>query len=432
MTDAISKELLARASERLPGGVNSPVRAFASVGGHPVFVREARGATLVGADGTEYVDYVSSWGPMILGHAHPEVLKAIGEAAAKGTSFGAPTEAEIEMAEDIYGAYPHMEMSRMVSSGTEATMGALRLARGYTGRPVVVKATGGYHGGADYLLVKAGSGLATLGEPDSAGVPAAIASTTAMIPFNDLEAAEALFAKRGGEIAAVIIEPVAGNMGCVPPKEGWLAGLKALCEKAGALLIFDEVMTGFRVAYGGAQERYGVTPHLTCLGKIVGGGMPAGAYGGPREIMQKGAPLGPVYQAGTLSGNPVAVAAGRTTLRLLREAGVYDRLEEIGAAVEAIITEAADEVGVPCVVQRVGAMLTCFFTEAPAVEGWAHADACDRDAFARWHQGLLAHGVHWPPSQFEAGFPGLAHDAAALDRTRAAMKPAFEAVAKGA
>ncbi len=430
MADPVSEQLLRRAERRIPGGVNSPVRAFAAVGGHPVFIEEARGAYVTGADGTVYVDYVGSWGPMIVGHAHPEVVEAIQTAAAKGTSYGAPTEAEILMAEEIQQAYPHMEMSRLVSSGTEATMGALRLARGFTGRDLVVKCDGGYHGGADYLLVKAGSGAATLGEPNSAGVPASVASTTAILPYNDLAAAEALFAARGREIAAFIVEPVAGNMGCVPPKEGWLEGLRALCDAHGALLVFDEVMTGFRVAYGGATERYGVVPDLTCLGKIVGGGLPVGAYGGREEVMRKVAPLGPVYQAGTLSGNPLAVAAGRKTLELLRAEGVYERLEAIAGSVGSMLAEVAAEVGVVCTVQRVGAMLTCFFKEGP-VECWDDADSCDRAAFARWHQGLLAHGVYWPPSPFEAAFPSLAHDDEALHKTRAALKPAFEAAARG-
>lgn len=427
MTDSTSAALFERASKSLPGGVNSPVRAFSSVGGHPVFVREAKGATLTGADGTEYVDYVGSWGPMILGHAHPEVVAAVCAAAQKGTSYGAPTEGEVLMAETMAAAYPNMEMSRMVSSGTEATMGALRLARGYTGRDVIAKCEGAYHGGADYLLVKAGSGAATLGEPDSAGVPASIASTTALLPFNDLEAARALFDARGAELAAIIVEPVAGNMGCVPPAAGWLEGLRALCTEHGTLLIFDEVMTCFRVAYGGAQERYGVRPDLTCLGKIVGGGLPAGAYGGPREIMSKVAPLGPVYQAGTLSGNPLAVAAGLATLAELRKEGVYEKLEAIGAALESMLREAADEVGVPCTIQRVGAMITVFFREG-AVRGWEDAAGCDRDAFARWHAGLLEGGVYWPPSQFEAAFPSLAHDDQALARTRRALVPAFRRV----
>ncbi|MEM9074717.1 MAG: glutamate-1-semialdehyde 2,1-aminomutase [Myxococcota bacterium] len=426
MTDDASKTLFTQAAKRIPGGVNSPVRAFGPVGGDPVFIRSAHGPYLEGADGREYVDYVGSWGPMILGHAEPSVVSAIQEAAAKGSSYGAPTEGEVRMAEEIHAAYPHMEMSRLVSSGTEATMGALRLARGYTGRDVIVKCEGGYHGGADYLLVKAGSGLATLGEPSSAGVPPAIASTTALMPYNDLAAAKELFAARGSEIAAVIIEPVAGNMGCVPPAEGWLAGLKELCTAHGALLIFDEVMTGFRVAYGGATERYGVTPDLTCLGKVVGGGLPVGAYGGPEAIMSRVSPLGPVYQAGTLSGNPLAVAAGRATLAALRQEGTYDRLEAISAELEALIRTAGKEAGASFEVQRVGAMLTCFFRSG-AVSRWEDADGCDREAFARWHGALLKEGVYWPPSQFEAAFPSLAHDAEALARTQKAMGPAFRA-----
>lgn len=426
MADAISEKLYSEACALLPGGVNSPVRAFKSVGGTPIFVKSAKGATLVGADGTKYVDYVGSWGPMILGHAHPEVVAAIAEAAALGTSYGAPTVGEIRMAEDIRDAYPHMEMSRMVSSGTEAIMGALRLARGYTGRDVVVKCIGGYHGGADYLLVKAGSGLATFGEPDSAGIPRTIAATTVSIHMNDLEAAKALFEAQGSEIAAVIVEPVAGNMGLVAPEPGWLEGLKALCEDHGALLIFDEVMCGFRVAYGGATERYGVVPHLTCLGKIVGGGVPAGAYGGPRAMMSRVAPSGPVYQAGTLSGNPLAVAAGRKTLELLRAPGTYEKLEAICAELEAMLVAGAKEAGVTCTVQRVGAMITPFFHGGP-VKSWREADRCDREAFGRWHAALITHGVHWPPSQFEAAFPSLAHDSAALEKTRAALGPAFAA-----
>ncbi len=428
--DEVSAKLFERACKHIPGGVNSPVRAFSSVGGKPIFIRSARGPMMVGADGRGYVDYVGSWGPMVVGHAHPQVVAAITEAAARGTSYGAPTEGEITLAEEIQDAYPHMEMSRLVSSGTEATMGALRVARGATGRDLIVKGEGGYHGGADYLLVKAGSGAATLGTPSSAGVPAAIASTTAVTPFNDLEAAKALFAERGSEIAAFIVEPVAGNMGCVPPAKGWLEGLRALCTEHGALLIFDEVMTGFRVAYGGAQERYGVTPDLTCLGKIVGGGLPVGAYGGPKKIMSHVAPLGPVYQAGTLSGNPLAVAAGRATLALLRTDEAYEKLEAIGARLEAEIVEAAQAAKVTCTVQRVGAMVTCFFREG-AVTRWEDADGCNREAFGAWHGALLENGVYWPPSQFEAAFPSLAHDEESLLMTRKAMKAAFQVVAAG-
>lgn len=431
MTDPVSKELFRRATRHLPGGVNSPVRAFGPVGGDPVFIREAAGAWLVGADGRRYVDYVGSWGPMILGHAHPEVVAAVREAAGRGMSYGAPTEGEIELAELISALVPSIEMVRLTSSGTEAVMGALRVARGFTGRDLVVKCDGGYHGGADYLLVKAGSGAATLGEPDSAGIPSAIARTTTVVPYNDIEAISALFAARGSEIAAVILEPVAGNMGCVPPDPAWLEALRSLTTRHGALLVFDEVMTGFRVALGGAQAKYGIRPDLTCLGKIVGGGLPVGAYGGRRDIMERIAPLGPVYQAGTLSGNPLAVAAGKTTLELLRAEGTYDRLEAISAEVEGILVEAARGAGVPCTVQRVGSMLTPFFREG-AVRNFAEAAQSDRQRFATFHRSLIAEGVHWPPSQFEAGFVSLAHDAECLEVTRSAARKAFEIVGSAA
>ncbi len=426
MSDAISKKIFERAQKVLPGGVNSPVRAFRAVGGDPVFVKEARGPYLVGADGTEYVDYVGSWGPMLFGHAHPDVVRAIADAASRGTSYGAPTEGEVTMAETIAEIVPSMEMSRLCSSGTEAVMGALRVARGFTERDLVVKFIGCYHGGADYLLVKAGSGLATFGVPDSGGVPAAIASTTALLPYNDEPLLRALFAERGAEIAAVIVEPVVGNMGCVPPADGWLEALRAITLEHGALLVFDEVMTGFRVALGGAQARYGVKPDLTCLGKIVGGGLPVGAYGGRRDIMQKVAPLGPVYQAGTLSGNPLAVAAGLATLELCRGAGVYESLEAASSRVEDALVDAARAAGVPLRVQRVGSMLTPFFTDHP-VRSWDDAARSDTARFGRWHAAMLANGVYWPPSQFEAGFVSTAHDDAALERTERAARAAFTA-----
>lgn len=427
MADHQSQALFERARRLMPGGVNSPVRAFGSVGGDPVFVREAKGAWVTGVDGTRYVDYIGSWGPMILGHADPDVIAAIQEAAARGTSYGIPTAAEVDMAELLAEIVPSIEMSRLTSSGTEAVMGAVRVARGFTGRDVIVKCVGGYHGGADYLLVKAGSGMATFGVPDSGGVPEGIAKTTALLRYNDLDAARALFDERGSEIAAIVVEPVAGNMGCVPPEPGWLEGLAEIAHAHGALLIFDEVMTGFRLALGGAQERYGVTPDLTCLAKVAGGGMPLGAYGGRREIMERVAPSGPVYQAGTLSGNPVAVAAGLVTLRKLREPGIYDRLEAIGDRLARMLSESLAEADAPTTVQRVGAMVTPFFHDGP-VRSWDEAAACDTAAFGRWHAALLAAGVYWPPSQYEAGFPSLAHDDAAFAHTEAALAAAAKAV----
>lgn len=425
MTDPNSEALFERAQRVMPGGVNSPVRAFKAVGGHPVFVREARGPYLYGADGAEYVDYVGSWGPMILGHAEPSVVQTIARTAALGTSFGAPTEGEVRMAETLIEAVPSMEMVRLTSSGTEAVMGALRVARGFTGRDLIVKMEGGFHGGADYLLVKAGSGLATLGVPDSAGVPADVARATLTLPYNDLDAARALFAREGARIAALIIEPVAGNMGCVPPAEGYLEGLRAVTQEHGALLVFDEVMTGFRVAYGGAQARFGVKPDLTTLAKVVGGGMPLGVYGGRREIMAKVAPVGPVYQAGTLSGNPVAVQAGLATLAKLRDPAVYEKLEQSGARLERAFVEGARRHGVALTVQRVGSMITPFFIEGP-VRSWSDAARCDTARFGRFHRALLEHGVYWPPSQFEAGFISIAHDEAAFARTEQAVESAFK------
>jgi glutamate-1-semialdehyde 2,1-aminomutase len=427
MSNPRGHELLQRARDVLPGGVNSPVRAFRAVEGDPVFIAQARGAYLTDVDGKRYVDYVGSWGPMIVGHAHEAVISAVQDALGRGSSYGAPTAGEVELAERIREAYPSMQMLRMTSSGTEAVMGALRVARGFTGRDLVVKFEGAYHGGADYLLVKAGSGAATFGEPDSAGVPAAIAGTTLVLPWNDEAAVRELFAARGGEIAALILEPVVGNMGCVPPSPGFLTLLRELTRASGTLLVFDEVMTGFRLAYGGAQARYGIEPDLTTLGKIIGGGLPVGAYGGRRDIMQCVSPLGPVYQAGTLSGNPLAVAAGLATLALLREPGVYERLEVASVALEQIFTEAAAAAQIPLQVQRVGSMLTPFFGAAP-VRAWSDADKSDRKRFARFHRGLLDRGVYWPPSQFEAGFVSLAHDDAALDLTRHAVREVFRSL----
>jgi glutamate-1-semialdehyde 2,1-aminomutase len=415
MSDPQSRALFQRAREIIPGGVNSPVRAFRAVGGEPVFIARAAGAHIYGEDGREYLDYVGSWGPALLGHAHPDVVSAVQEAAARGLSFGAPTAGEVRFAEAVRGLYPSIAKLRCVSSGTEATMSALRVARGFTRRDLVVKFEGCYHGHADHLLVKAGSGLATFGVPDSAGVPEGIARTTATLPFNDRAALSALFAARGAEIAAVIVEPVVGNMGCVPPEAGFLEALIALCREHGAVSIFDEVMTGCRLARGGAQERFGLVPDLTALGKVIGGGMPLAAYGGRDDIMSVVAPLGPVYQAGTLSGNPVAVAAGLATIAHLTPA-LYTRLEHLGALLEAGLGEAARKAGVPARVQRVGSMITLFFREGP-VRSWDDAAKSDTKRFAAWHQGLLARGVYWPPSQFEAAFLGAAHTEADIAHT---------------
>ena len=420
MADAKSKQLFEEAKSVLPGGVNSPVRAFRAVGGSPLFIERAEGATLVSAGGERYLDYVGSWGPAILGHAQPDVVRAVQRAAERGLSFGAPTELEVRFARAVIARYPSIEMLRCVSSGTEATMSALRVARGATGRSVIVKFDGGYHGHADALLVKAGSGAVTFGNPDSAGVPEGMIATTATAPYNDIAALNELFAARGKEIAAVIVEPVAGNMGCVPPVPGFLAAIVDLCERHGALSIFDEVMTGCRLAPGGAQELYGLTPHLTCLGKVVGGGMPLAVYGGKRAVMERIAPLGPVYQAGTLSGNPLAVSAGLATLERL-DRTVYERLEVLGARLEAGLNAALRDTRTEGVVQRVGSMLTLFFRKGP-VHDFKDALGSDTKRFASWHAGLLARGVYWPPSQFEAAFLSAAHTESDVDRTVAAAR----------
>jgi glutamate-1-semialdehyde 2,1-aminomutase len=425
MSDPASDALFREAETLLPGGVNSPVRAFRAVGGHPVFIEQALGARLFGAGGREYIDYVGSWGPAILGHAEPQVVKAVQDAAARGLSFGAPTEREVRFAKAVVERYPSIEMLRCVSSGTEATMSALRVARGYTKRSVIVKFDGAYHGHADALLVKAGSGAATFGNPDSAGVPEGMVATTATLPYNDVAALKALFSARGRDIAAVIVEPVAGNMGCVPPAPGFLATIIELCEANGALAVFDEVMTGSRLSRGGAQGLYGLRPHMTCLGKVVGGGMPLAAYGGSRQVMQCVAPLGPVYQAGTLSGNPLAVTAGLVTLERLDAPGSYARLEELGALLEAGIASALRDTATPGCVQRVGSMLTLFFHPGPVTD-FRVAAASDTARFSRFHAGLLAGGVYWPPSQFEAAFISLAHTEADLERTIAVVRTALE------
>jgi glutamate-1-semialdehyde 2,1-aminomutase len=423
MTDRTSQALFERARAVIPGGVNSPVRAFRAVGGEPIFISRAAGSKVFGADGAEYLDYVGSWGPAILGHAHPAVVAAVQDVVQRGLSFGAPTELEVRFAEKICELYPTIGKLRCVSSGTEATMSALRVARGFTKRDFIVKFEGCYHGHADHLLVKAGSGLATFGTPDSGGVPEGIARTTLTLPFNDIAALDALFAARGQEIAAVIVEPVVGNMGCVPPAPGFLAHLIETCRAAGALSIFDEVMTGCRLARGGAQELFQLRPDMTTLGKVIGGGMPLAAYGAREEIMNVIAPLGPVYQAGTLSGNPVAVTAGLCTLDLLVPE-LYTRLEELGAALEAGLRDAAHKAGVAACVQRVGSMITLFFGEGP-VRSWTEAARCDTKRFASFHAGLLSRGIYWPPSQFEAAFLSGAHTPADIERTVAAAREAI-------
>ncbi|MGA3124980.1 MAG: glutamate-1-semialdehyde 2,1-aminomutase [Polyangiaceae bacterium] len=413
--DPISRALFERARQVIPGGVNSPVRAFGAVGGTPVFVSRAEGAHLYGADGRRYIDYVGSWGPMILGHANAAVVTAVADAASRGTSYGAPTELEVRFAERICSIYPSIEMVRAVSSGTEATMSAVRVARGYSGRDVVVKFEGCYHGHADFLLVKAGSGAATFGVPDSAGVPAATAANTLTLPYNDVAALRSLFANRGKEIAAVVVEPVVGNMGVVPPTPGFLEAIVSECALHGALSIFDEVMTGCRVARGGMQQRAGIRPDMTCLGKIVGGGLPLAVYGGKRTVMERVAPLGPVYQAGTLSGNPVAISAGLATLDQLDD-DLYERLEALAARLESGLNQSIGAHGVSACVQRVGSMITLFFAHGP-IRCWGHAALCDTKAFARWHRAMLEHLVYWPPSQFEAAFVSAAHTDAMIDET---------------
>jgi glutamate-1-semialdehyde 2,1-aminomutase len=416
--------LFERAKQVIPGGVNSPVRAFRGVGGTPLFITSAKGAMLTDADGNTFIDYVGSWGPMILGHAHEEVIAAVQQAATRGTSYGAPTELEIQLAEEVIQAFPSIEKLRLTSSGTEATMSALRVARGFTGRPRIVKFEGCYHGHGDSLLVKAGSGVATLGLPDSPGVLAEVAASTITVPFNDVAALEQVFDEVGDQIAAVIIEPVVGNMGCVPPQEGYLQAIRAITEKHGAVLIFDEVMTGFRVSYGGAQQLYGIKPDMTCLGKIIGGGLPVGAFGGRREIMDVVAPVGPVYQAGTLSGNPLAVTAGLTTLRLLKSLDPYPQLERATAKLVEGLTEAAGKAGVKTVSNRVGSMFTSFFTPEPVYD-WTTASRSDREAFGRFFHAMLDEGVYLAPSQFEAGFVSIEHTDELIERTIQAAQQAL-------
>ncbi len=413
------------AQRHIPGGVNSPVRAFKGVGGTPVFIDSAGGPYLFDPDGKRYIDYVGSWGPMILGHAHPEVIEAVSDAIYRGLSFGAPTELETRMADRVCELVPSIELVRMVSSGTEATMSAIRLARGFTGRDKIVKFEGCYHGHSDSLLVKAGSGLLTLGEPSSPGVPAALAEHTITLSYNDLDQVRDAFAEAGDQIACIIVEPVAGNMNCIPPQPGFLQGLREVCDQHGAVLIFDEVMTGFRVALGGAQAVYNVKPDLTTLGKVIGGGMPVGAFGGRRDIMEKIAPLGPVYQAGTLSGNPVAMSAGLKTLELIAMPGFFDQL---GAKVDKLVAgmlEAAGKAGIPMTENHVGGMFGLFFTDQDKVTDFAGATACDQERFKAFFHAMLEHGVYLAPSAFEAGFVSAAHSDDDIAATIASAESAF-------
>jgi glutamate-1-semialdehyde 2,1-aminomutase len=411
-----SQKLFSRAQLVIPGGVNSPVRAFKSVGGTPLFFQRGKGALVWDADGNSYIDYVGSWGPLIVGHAHPEVIKAVEHAASRGLSFGTPTAGEVEMAELICRLVPSIELVRLVSSGTEATMSAIRLARGFTGRANVVKFEGCYHGHADSLLVKAGSGALTLGQPSSAGVPAEIAAHTIVLEYNNEAALERTFEQEGAGIASVIVEPVAGNMNLVTPRAGFLELLRTLCTRHGALLIFDEVMTGFRVGPGGAQALYGIRPDLTTLGKVIGGGLPVGAFGGRRDIMQAIAPLGPVYQAGTLSGNPVAVAAGLATLKLIQAPGFYDRLSATTRQLCVGLTAAAREHGIGFSANCLGGMFGLYFRETPPTS-YAEVMQCDREAFNHFFHAMLAEGVYFAPSAYEAGFVSAAHDKADVEKT---------------
>jgi glutamate-1-semialdehyde 2,1-aminomutase len=422
---AKSKELFQKAARLMPGGVNSPVRAFRAVGGEPIFMASGKGSRLTDVDGNSYLDYVGSWGPLILGHCHPEVVEALERVIHTGTSFGACTAGEVELAEQILKAYPSMQRVRLVNSGTEATLSALRVARAATRRDKVLKFEGCYHGHGDSFLVKAGSGVATLGLPDSPGVPAGLASLTLTAPFNDVPALERVFETHRGQIAAAIVEPVVGNSGCVPPQPGFLERLRELTAEQGTVLIFDEVMTGFRVAYGGAQQIYNIRPDMTTLGKIIGGGLPVGAYGGKAELMDLVAPAGPVYQAGTLSGNPLAVAAGTKTLEILRRPGTYEQLEKASGDLATGLKTQAARAGVPLTVNRVGSMLTAFFT-SQSVTDYFSAKKSDAPAFGRFFASLLAQGVYFPPSQFEAAFISLAHSAQDIEETIGKVGRAFD------
>jgi glutamate-1-semialdehyde 2,1-aminomutase len=426
---ANSEAAFLKARQVMPGGVSSPVRAFKAVGGTPLFIKEGEGAILKDVDGNTYVDYVASYGPMIVGHANEQVVAALSKALGRGTSFGAPTELEAQLATTLVDALPSVEMVRFVNSGTEATMSAIRLARAATGRDLIVKCIGGYHGHADSLLVSAGSGALTLGTPSSPGVPESVTGNTLLVHFNDLNHTRAIFDHYRGRIAAILVEPVAGNMGVVAPADGYLQGLRDLCDEHGILLVFDEVMTGFRVAWGGAQVRYNVRPDLTTLGKVIGGGLPVGAYAGPKRFMEMVSPAGPVYQAGTLSGNPLAMSGGIATLEVLREDSSYDVLEKRAAALADGLAGAAQAAGVPVTVNRVGSMLTPFFTPGP-VTNFAQATASDTSAYATFFHAMLKNGIYLPPSQYEAWFVGLAHTEDLIEQTIRAAKKAFQAVAE--
>ncbi len=425
----VSETLMERARRVIPGGVNSPVRAFNGVGGTPPFIVRAEGAYLEDADGRRYIDYVGSWGPMICGHAHPEIVEAVQQAAERGLSFGAPTELEIELAERICSTLPGMDQIRMTNSGTEATMSAIRLARGYTGRDTIVKFEGCYHGHGDSLLVKAGSGALTMGVPSSPGIPASLAELTLTLEYNNPQQVVDLFSDIGDRIACIIVEPVAGNMNCIPPTEGFLETLRTQCTQHGSVLIFDEVMTGFRVGLTGAQGRYGIQPDLTTLGKVIGGGMPVGAFGGKREIMQQLAPVGPVYQAGTLSGNPIAMTAGLKNLEIVSRPGFYEDLERKTALLVDGIVGAARDAGIAMTSNRVGAMFGLFFTDQPEVRSFADVGRCDIEAFKRFFHGMLDAGVNLAPSAYEAGFVSAAHDDALIRDTITAAARVFKAMA---
>lgn len=423
-----SSALFQKAKLAIPGGVNSPVRAFKSVGADPLFIKKASGCHIFDEDGNSFVDFVGSWGPMIIGHCHPDVIKAVQETMSSGASFGAPTERETILANMVIDAVPSIEMVRMVSSGTEATMSAIRLARGYTGRDKILKFSGCYHGHSDALLVKAGSGAATFGVPDSPGVPADVARHTLTAEYNSLDSVRTLIAENKNSIACIIVEPVAGNMGTVPPREGFLEGLRELCTNEGIILIFDEVMSGFRVAYGGAQELFGITPDMTTLGKIIGGGLPVGAFGGKREIMEKLSPSGGVYQAGTLSGNPLAMSAGIATLNILKQPGFYKKLEEKSFAVAEGISKAASAAGYPLYSTRVGSMFCAFFSKGEVYD-WPSASQCDTKAFAKYFLAMLDEGIYLAPSQYETGFVSAAHTEADIEKTITAAAKCFKMIA---